>query len=550
MTVNKQKTKWYGWGWSHQRYDMKGHDREVFGYLGEALGRDVSRPNNLPVNIQSISIPKSKLSKNALEALGRIVGPSNVIVERHERIIHASGKSLHDLLRIRKGKVEAVPDVVCYPETIEEIVALLGHAEEEGYAIVPFGGGSSVVGGVEARDPHGRSVITLDMARLERVLQVDGTSGLATVEAGVYGPILEEALGKKGYSLGHFPQSFEFSTLGGWIAARSAGQQSNQYGKIEDMLVSCRVVTPAGELKTLTVPASAGGPDLNHLICGSEGTLGVIADATVKIHPVPEHCDIRTVIFRNFYEGIDAVREITQSGLEMSYLRLSDCVETDTFLRLSGKNMLFDLGQRAISPFGYGDERSVMIVGAEGGRDQVRRDVGEALRICRKHRGLHIGHKGASSWKQDRFHHPYLRDSFLDHGVGTDTLETATTWSKVGELYRSVSAAIERAIAEQGDRSIVMAHLSHSYDAGTSIYFIFIYPLAIGREVEQWWPIKKAASDALARAGATISHHHGVGIDHKDWMEAEKGRVGLEVLRGVKERLDPRNIMNPGKLVP
>ncbi len=549
MPVDRRKTKWYGWGWNEKRYDLKGHEKEMFGYLGKTLEGDFSDPSNLPVDVNKIKLPSSRASKNLVDEFARIMGDKNLSTEHYERLVHSFGKSFHDLVRVRSGRVEAAPDVVLYPETIEEVVALVELAGKEGIALIPFGGGSSVVGGLDAADPKGRTVATVDLTHMERLLNLNRISQLATFEAGAYGPSLEEALERRGYSLGHFPQSFEFSTLGGWIAARSAGQQSNQYGKIEHMLASCRVVTPKGDLVTLNVPASAAGPDLDQLIAGSEGTLGLIVDATVKVHPVPEMDDIRTVLFKDFAEGCEAVREIVQSGLNLSYLRLSDSVETDMYQHLGTHNMLVEIGQRALATIGYGSEKAALIVGAEGRASKVRREIQAAIRICRRHKGMSLGNKPSANWKRDRFHHPYLRDTMLDHGIATDTLETSITWDKALDLYHEVKAAIEGALAEQGHRSIVMAHLSHSYTAGSCIYFIFIYPLAVGKEVEQWWPVKRAACDAIARLGGTISHHHGVGLDHRDWMAKEKGKLGIEAIRAVKERLDPQDLMNPGKLI-
>ena len=549
MGIDRKRMKLFGWGWTDTIYDHKGRDEAFYEQLSRTLEVDCTRVTMPPIPVENIELPPSKLDETDVVMLEAVVGERVTAHDAFERLAHAYGKSLHDLVRIRQGVVEAIPDAVVYPVTASEVASLIELARQRNWSLVPFGGGSSVVGGVEASDTDGRPVVTLDTTRLEGLVSIDLQSRTATFGAGTYGPAIEGELNPLGWSLGHYPQSFEFSTLGGWIAARSAGQQSNQYGRIEDLLVSCRMVSPVGELVTWDGPASAAGPDLKSFVTGSEGTLGVITEATVAIHPLAPYHRIQAVMFKNFEQGKDAVREIVQAGHKPSFMRLSDEGETSFYLDLTGTEGVKGLGLDVLAAMGYGKSKSVLLIGTEGEPKTVRREVAECIAICRRHKGLNLGTSPAKNWLHDRFHHPYLRDDLLDRGIATETLETSVTWDRILPMTHAVKKAIRQTLADSGRKGIVMAHLSHSYAVGSCVYFIFMYPLDASDPVGQWWPIKKAASDALARHGGTISHHHGVGLDHRDWMEGEKGALGISTLRSLQRHFDPDGVMNPGKLV-
>ncbi len=352
--------------------------------------------------------------------------------------------------------------------------------------------------------------------------------------------------------LGHFPQSFEHSTLGGWIAARGAGQLSNRYGTADKLLVAATVATPRGLLTTSAFPASAAGPNLNQVVCGSEGTMGVITDATVKLHPLPETWKIFALLFKSFEEGLTAVRALVQEEIGAAMMRLSDAEETrffGAFRHVIEPSRVNEFAEGALGLVGY-DHKCVLMVCVEGDADEVAHKVKRIRAVAKARGGLYVGEGPGRSWWKRRFEMPYLRDPMLDHGVGVDTLETATEWSNVPRLYEAVRLAIRGTLEAEGRHAIVMAHVSHSYLDGASLYFTFIFLRDLAREIEQWKAVKAAASRAIVGHGGTISHHHGVGTDHAPYLDVEKGPLGLDVLAHVRKALDPKGTMNPGKLLP
>ncbi len=550
MPVDRDATNWCGWGWQSMRYDFRGHRDFFLRWIGERLGHDAIGTRTPPVALESIVLPEARLGEADLQALAEAAGGADALrTGAKARVLHAMGRSLPDLLRLRRGEVAGAPDAVVLPGDEASVAEVLRLCRERDWAVVPFGGGSSVVGGVEAVDPRGRPVVTLDTTRLCAMVAFDPDDRCATFGAGIYGPDLEAALAEKGWELGHVPQSFEFSTLGGWIAARSSGQQSNQYGDIADLLVSCRVATPEGTVETWNGPMSAAGPDLDHLLAGSEGTMGVITQATVRVHPKPATHRIVAVMFPDFAAGTAALSAIVGAGLRMSYMRLSDEVETETYLKMSGPRRVQDAGLSALRLLGYGVTKCVALIGTEGDPEAVDREVAEAVAIAKKHRGLSLGVSPAKNWHRDRYLHPYMRDDLLDAGIATETHETAVPWSRVQAVHEDVKAAVQAAAAAQGRKVHVFCHLSHSYPTGTCIYFILMYPVDAADPMGQWRPIKAAICDAVARHGGTISHHHGVGLDHKPWLVHEKGALGLRLIRAARREVDPTGICNPGKLV-
>lgn len=550
MPVDRNATNWCGWGWESMRYDFHGHRDDFLRWIGARLGVDAAGTKTPPVPLESIALPAIRLGDADLQALAAAAGGNDAMqTDAKSRVLHAMGRSLPDLLRLRRGDVPCAPDAVVLPADEAAVAAVLSICRERDWAVVPFGGGSSVVGGVEAMDPRGRPVVTLDTTRMNTLISLRPEDRCATFGAGIYGPDLEAALAATGFELGHVPQSFEFSTLGGWIAARSSGQQSNQYGDIADLLVSCRVVTPEGELATWDGPVSAAGPDLDMVLAGSEGRMGVITQATVRIHPKPQGHRIQAVLFPSFAEGATALSAIVGAGLRMSYMRLSDDVETETYLKMSGRKPVQDFGLSALRLLGYREGRCVALVGTEGTSETVDREVSEALAIARKHRGLSLGASPAKNWHRDRYLHPYMRDDLLDAGIATETHETAVPWSRVASVHRDVRASVEAACRSTGRKVHVFAHLSHSYPTGTCIYFILMYPVDSADPIGQWRPLKAAICDAVVRNGGTISHHHGVGLDHKPWLIHEKGEAGIRMIAAACKAVDPTGICNPGKLL-
>ena len=547
--------KWWGWGLESKTYSLD--DKPQFWpYLQETLKLTKLRECQR-TTLEHVKLPPTRLDDRTLARLKRIVGDANVSAEKNHRLTHSLGKSYPDLLNLRKGAIRNPPDAVVYPGSEDEVTKLLRFAQTNRISVVPFAGGSSVVGGVEPIRRRGlRGVITIDLRRMNRVLDVGVVSLTATAETGISGPQLEDALNGKGFTLGHFPQSFQFSVLGGWIATRSAGQLSTEYGKIEDMVESLTLISPAGKLETKAVPASASGPDLKQLLIGSEGTLGVITKAKLRIRRLPEVSKYEGLMFKSFRDGINAIRETMQSGLTPTMMRLSDPDETRVSLLLSSqpKELIESatrrLGLWVLKRLGYlSPQASMMIIGVEGAPAAVKAERQVALQACKRNGAFGMGAGVGRTWLNERFELPYLRDVLLDHCILVDTLETATTWDKLETLHGAIKKSIEDATNAMGVSGLAFAHVSHAYRDGASLYFTLVAPQVKGKEAQQWLRIKKAATDCIIRNGGTLSHHHGIGKDHAPWIRQEIGVSGLAVLRVIKRQLDPVGIMNPSKLL-
>lgn len=538
--------RWWGWGDEQAASPLPAAAQEL---LRAELGVDGSR-RGARVGIDDVALPDAGLTAAQRRALERAVGSEHLLEDRAARIAHAGGKSFADLVLLRAGNGSAAPDAVVSPASAEQVAAVIAACGEHDLAVIPFGGGTSVVGGVDALRGGHAGAISLDLARLDRVLGLDRDSLTAAFEPGLRGPELERRLATAGLTLGHFPQSFEFSTLGGWVATRSAGQASTGYGRIDELVESVRCVAPAGELSTRTTPASAAGPGLRDLIVGSEGTLGVITAATLRVRPRPEARHYEGWSFRSFEEGIDTHRRLQQAGAAPDVARLSDEHETRLARALAATG---DLAERAGDRYLRlrGHERACLaLVGFEGTPDDVARRRGRAAGVLRAGGGVALGQRPGRSWLRSRFAAPYLRDEMLDRGVMVETLETATVWSSLLDLYAAVAGALREALAARGTPPLVLCHVSHLYRSGASLYFTFIARQQEGEELDQWWAAKSAACDAVVAGGGTISHHHAVGRDHTPWMADEVGELGIDLLRAAKQELDPGWIMNPGKLIP
>lgn len=538
------RTRWWGWGDPSKSFPLEERPR-----LWPALVAHIGEPSggSSPVDMGAIRLPPPSLSDETLVRLAAASGGAEALTtEAEPRIRHAYGKSYRDLVRIRRGEIPNPPAAVLFPGDHAAVAAVLEVAREFEVPVVPFGGGTSVVGGVEG--PPGPYVV-LSLARLDRVLAVDFRSRTARVQGGIFGPDLERQLADHGVTLGHFPQSFEFSTLGGWIAARSAGQQSTLYGKIEDMVVSLRVATPAGDLETRPLPAASDGPDLNRFLSGSEGTMGVITEASVRVRPVPSHRHYSGILMPSFAAGANAIRELVQAGLEPATVRLSDAAETEgTFaLRKASRpgmgSLMSEVAKRIIGPL---DGRCLMILGFEGTAGDVADGRYAARSILRKAGGVDLGAAVGREWYAHRFDLPYLRDVLLDQGVMVDTLETSTVWSGLDALYSAVRRAIEQAMGDWGTPAWVFCHVSHAYEVGASLYFTMIARQDPHSPLDQWLAAKRAATAAIMANGGSLSHHHGVGRDHAPWYAQEVGPLGLALVRSARQAADPGGLMNPG----
>jgi alkyldihydroxyacetonephosphate synthase len=443
---------------------------------------------------------------------------------------------------------------VVFPKDHDEVEALVREADLRGVVIIPFGGGTNIVGCVNPQADAECMVVSLDMRDMNRLLSVDENSLTAVIQAGALGPKLEEDLVERGFSLGHYPDSFEYSTLGGWLATRSAGMQSDAYGKIEDMVVALRMATPIGTLVTKPRPRAATGPDLNQMVLGSEGVLGVITEATMRIHRDPEVKAYHGFLFRTFEDGFRAMRECVASSFPPSMFRLSDTGETELAMKMKSpstglRGWLHRQVRRFLASRGYGSP-CLMLAGFEGSRRKVSRTRTGAFRILRRHGGFHLGAGVGRSWSKEKFHLPYLRDFIMDHSCVVDVGETSTVWSNVLPLHGAVHRAMQEAFAREGSPGYMGCHISHTYATGACLYFTFATQQASGRELEQYYGLKRTITDAIVDNGGTLSHHHAVGTEHLKWMRREVTEPGVRALRGVKNALDPKGIMNPGKLIP
>ncbi len=484
--------------------------------------------------VEPSALPTPVLEPALLDGLRALVGAEHVLTDDGTRRLRTRGKSTPDLLKARCGDLSDAPDAVVRPGGHDDVVAVLAFAVVHHLAVVPFGGGTSVTGGLAARREGYAGLLSLDLIRLKRLLAVDPVSMTATLEPGLRGPEAEALLAEHGLTLGHYPQSFEYASIGGFAATRSSGQSSAGYGRFDALVVGLRVATPRGELTLGSAPATAAGPDLRQLVLGSEGAFGVITSVTVRVRRLPAVKVYEGWRWPSFVEGAAAMRTLAQSGLLPTVIRLSD--ESETAINLARPD---EIG-------GAGAGGSMMITGYEGEPEAVSAKRAAVTAVLSGLGGTSLGEEPGESWAHGRFNAPYLRDALLDVGVLVETLETATFWSNMDRLYADVKAALETTL---GSPTMVLCHISHVYETGCSLYFTVATkegadPLA------QWAGAKAAASDAMIAAGATITHHHAVGTDHKPWLAREIGPVGVSILRAVKADLDPTGILNPGVLIP
>ena len=535
------RMRWWGWA-------EPDHPIEVSAAGEELLRREIGLGDAVtpPVALDDVRLPEPA---ELPDALAEAVGAGNVLLDREVRVRHAAGRSYPDLVRLRSGDGSGAPDAVVLPGAEEEVAAVIAVCDAEGIAVVPFGGGTSVVGGVESlRGLHSAS-IALDLRRLD-ALSVDRPSLTATMGAGLPGRRAEARLQARGLTLGHFPQSFEFGSVGGYVATRSAGQASTGYGRADELVVGLRCVAPAGVLEAKPVPATAAGPSLLQLLTGSEGAFGVITEATLGVRPLPAERRYEGWSFRSFAEGCAAFRAMEQEHVSPDVARLSDEDETRMAMAMSSHGGLAErAGKAYLRSRGHG-AGCIAIVGWEGAEGHAARRAADTRRVLRAHGGLSLGARPGRSWLRARYLGPYQRDELLARGGLAETLETATSWSNLATLHRAVGDALREALGARGTPALVACHVSHLSPSGASLYFTFLARAQRGEELDQWRAAKRAAMEAIVANGGTITHHHAVGRDHAEWLRDEIGELGVEALRAVKERLDPRGIMNPGKLLP
>ena len=516
--------------------EAKPLSRGVRTLLTKAFGVDKPLPR-IPEG--DVAITESRLAPDDIAALAAIVGADRVTTDFTQKLRRARGKSYPDLIGWRLGGIHDVPDAVVAPATDDEVLDILRWCSRETVAVVPFGGGTSVVGGVDPVRGTMRAVISLDLVLFDDLTDVDAESGLATLGAGLTGPAAEFLLADHGLQLGHYPQSFPYATIGGYAATRSSGQSSAGYGRFDDMVRSFTVVTPSGILEVgAASPATAAGPDLRELFLGSEGIFGVITRVRLRVHAIPEVKRYEAFSFPSFDAGVAGVRAVTQAGAGPTVIRLSDEIESS--LNLTSDEAIGDASQAP--------EGCLCLTMFEGTADHAASRHAETRALLIAAGGTPVGEAPVRSWEQGRFGTPVLRDALLDNGALCETLETATDWSNVARLKKAVTRALADALQETGTMTLTMCHVSHVYRDGCSLYFTVL--AARGDDPDaQWRAAKDAACRAIVANGGTITHHHSVGVDHAPYLRDEIGDLGIAVLRAAKRELDPAGIMNPGKLL-
>lgn len=526
--------RWNGWGDSATDFELTPNARH---FLDERVG--VSQPlHDVALDACLKQVPASRLE-----------GEADMDTGAQPRLLRAHGESFPDWLAKKFGQLGPFPDAVATPASPDEVSALVNRAQQAGWQLIPFAGGTSVVGHLSVPG-EAPPVVSVDLSALNQLLDLDETTRLASFGAGTAGPDVERQLKQHGYRLGHFPQSWEYSTVGGWVVTRSSGQQSLAYGRIEQMFAGGRMSTPVGELSIPCLPASSAGPDLREFVMGSEGRFGILTEAQMRVVPFPESERFEPVMFPDWESAINATRSLAQLKPGLSMLRLSNVIETETQLALAGHEKGIAALQRYLKLRGVGEGQCMLMIGVSGSRKATKRIWSEALGVCRQFNGVHMGPWVGRAWEKNRFKGPYLRNSLWAAGYGADTIETAVNWDKVTPLMNAMEQAARDAFAEDGEKVHAFTHLSHVYPQGSSIYSTFVFRATDDRDqmYARWARFKARVSEQLVKYGGTISHQHGVGTDHKAYLGAEKTELGLSMLRSVARELDPQGIMNPGKL--
>jgi len=548
--------KWWGWGRDDVAFTHE--DKPALGpFLGRHLGIDVAAHRARPVAFDALRIPDPSVTSRLWLALEQAVTDRFVSTDALDRVVHARGKSLRDLVHHRRGELGRLPDVVVRPGDEDELATLVHAALELDAVLIPFGGGTNISGSLEAPVHERRTVVSVDLARMDRVLEIDEASRLARVQAGASGPRLEEQLGVRGWTAGHFPDSFTHSTLGGWIATRSSGMQSDKYGDIAALTRGLRVVTPVGTMVVRPVPSTSTGPSVREMVLGSEGRLGIISEAVIHVHRVPPARATIGYLFGSWAEALAAMNELAASEIAPALTRVSDPPETAfSFATRKAPTVVDRVKDAALSQYlgrrrGLAlDDACLAFVGYEGSERHVAAQKKAVARLFARHRALVLGRGPGVLYDQKKFDTPYIRDYLLDRGALADVSETAAPWSRLPTLYERVTHSAREAFAALGVPGYVMCHLSHSYHAGACLYFTFaLRPAPERDELEQYDAVKSAIQQEFVDAGATLSHHHAVGTEHAQWLEQDISAPGVAMLHALLDGFDPGANLNPGKIV-
>ncbi|WP_201560396.1 FAD-binding oxidoreductase [Psychrobacter sp. NC44] len=542
-TVNTpiEQTRWNGWGNININKKVSAHGAKL---IKSHIGKTKKLSS---VSLQQVlkTVPKSRLPVAMTEL-------DTVSVDNEVRLRHARGQSFPDWIAMHGGDFEVFPDGVAFPESTADVEALLKLASEHDLIVIPFGGGTSVAGHINPQKGS-RPILTIAMSKMDQLIDLDSESQIATFGAGTQGPAVEAQLDAHGYRLGHYPQSWELSTLGGWIAARSSGQQSLGYGRIEQMFAGGTLVTPQGVLNIADFPASAAGPDLREMMMGTEGRAGIFTTVKMRVQPQPEEELFKVAFLPNWAAGKEVLRQAVQKNIQLSMLRLSNAVETDAHLHLGTTPSQFMAISTYLKARGLSSKKVMLTYGVSGDKAQNKLALTQFNKLLKQHGSVtgKITDIMGSVWAHGRFKFPYLRGTLWEKGIMVDTFETATNWNHIDEQMQQMQEAVKNALADEDENVMAFTHISHVYKQGASLYTTYFFRAAKDHAstLSRWQKIKHAASSSLANGTATISHQHGIGRDHAPYLAAEKGKLGLQVTSDMLKSLDPEQRMNPGVLI-
>lgn len=531
--------RWNGWGDDQFNLDIPEGGQE---FLESRIGK-AKALNDVSLDDVCAVVPESRLPGDP-----RI--DSLIDTSAEARVRHARGQSLADWLALRGGHIGTFPDGVAFPNTNTDVRALLQYASDHDLHVIPYGGGTSVAGHINPID-QGRPILTVSLAHMNRLIDLDRESQLATFGAGTPGPLVESQLRAHGYTLGHFPQSFELSTIGGWVASRSSGQQSLRYGRIEQLFAGGRIETLRGTLDILSFPASSAGPDIREMILGSEGRIGLITEVKARISHLPDRESFHVVFFPSWEKARTAARKLVQHRIQLSMLRLSNAIETETQLALAGHPGLIGVLERFLALRGVEQGKCMMTFGVTGSKAQCSAGLKQARKVCKNYGGVYTGTKLGAKWAEKRFTMPYFREALWQMGYAVDTLETATDWDNVDSLLNKVEGSLRNGLDDKQEKTHVFTHLSHFYGQGCSIYTTYVFRVADSypETLARWQHLKQTTSDLIVRNRGTISHQHGVGKDHAPFMPVEKGDLGMRAIRALTTSFDPDARLNPKTLL-
>ena len=536
-----EQTRWNGWGNISINKKVSPHGAKL---IKSHIGKTKKLSS---VSLQHVlkTVPKSRLPA----AMTKL---ATVSIDKEVRLRHARGQSFPDWIAMHSGAFEVFPDGVAFPESTADVETLLTLASEHDLIVIPFGGGTSVVGHINPQKGS-RPVLTIAMSKMDQLLDLDTESQIATFGAGTQGPAVETQLDAQGYRLGHYPQSWELSTLGGWIAARSSGQQSLGYGRIEQMFAGGTLVTPQGVLNIADIPASSAGPDLREMMMGTEGRAGIFTEVKMRVQPQPEEELFKVAFLPNWEAGKEVLRQAVQKNVRLSMLRLSNAVETDAHLHLGTSPSQFLAISTYLKARGLSSDKVMLTYGVSGDKAQNKLALTQFNKLLKQHGSVtgKITDIMGSVWAHGRFKFPYLRGTLWDKGIMVDTFETATNWNNIDEQMQQMQEAVRTSLTDEGEEVMAFTHISHVYKQGASLYTTYFFRAAKDHAttLKRWQKIKQAASLSLANGTATISHQHGVGRDHAPYLAAEKGKLGIQVTHDMLKSLDPEHRMNPGVLI-